>query len=139
MGGRAGGGPSRLQDKKKEGGEAEAGMKLCWTINGSHTGVPEGIRPEFSFTERKPPGSGELFRFLFHGAWDYYQTGLDLALIAFEAWFQSGRMPENCQLVLKTYGSPFRGAITRLGPRYAPWPGVLPGRGTFMLRVSWSC
>ena len=86
--------------------------------------VPEGIQPEFIYTERHMPGPDEPFRFLFHGAWDCCRKGLDLAFIAFEQWFQSGRMPPNVQLVLKTYSSPFRAALARLGPRYATLPGL---------------
>jgi glycosyltransferase involved in cell wall biosynthesis len=69
--------------------------------------VPEGIQPEFSFTERRTPGPDELFRFLFHGDWNNGRKGVDLVIGAWQKWFASGRMPANVQLVVKTYEAPF--------------------------------
>lgn len=89
--------------------------------------VPEGIQPEFTYTERVPPQLGAPFRFLFHGAWDCGRKGLDLVLIAFEEWFRSGRMPAECQLIVKTYEAPLPGPLLRLGVTHAPdleHPGI---------------
>ena len=68
----------------------------------------EGIDPAlFPFYQRKEPEPGEPFRFLFFGN-DFFGTrkGAGFIISAWNRWLQMGRMPQNCQLIIKTTGIP---------------------------------
>ena len=64
----------------------------------------EGCDPErFPFIERKAPGPGEPFVFLYVGN-DFFgvRKGACWAYSAWKKWLASGRMPVHCQLYMKT-------------------------------------
>lgn len=94
--------------------------------NGSIYIVPEGIQPEYTFAERRMPGSGEPFRFLFHGnCGDSLRKGPDIVVEAFKGWFRLNTMPKNAQLIIKTSEAPqFPEPVCRMGAVYDPrFPG----------------
>lgn len=65
---------------------------------------PEGIDPLlFPCHERKAPEDGQRFRFLYFGN-DFFGTrkGAGFVVSAWKAWMQSGDMPPNCELYMKT-------------------------------------
>ena len=65
---------------------------------------PEGIDPKlFPFHQRSAPGPDDPFRFLWVGSAGP-RKGHDLASLAWLRWLRSGRMPQNCQLYIKTSG-----------------------------------
>ena len=74
--------------------------------------IPKGICPELP--------SPSAFFFMARGT--AAEKDLTLRLSHSSNGSSSGRMPPNVQLVLKTYSSPFRAALTRLGPHYATSP-----------------
>lgn len=79
---------------------------------------PEGVDEKlFAFHQRRPPGPGETFTYLFCGTLDG-RKGYDICQRAFLAWMKGGRMPRNVQLIIKTTdavtvdGKDFRGVRT---------------------------
>ena len=65
---------------------------------------PEGINPDvFKFHERSKPAKTERFRFLFLGA-AVNRKGLSITGTCFNQWRDSGTMPDNAELYIKTSG-----------------------------------
>ena len=78
---------------------------------------PEGVDVEaFPFFQRKEPGPGDRFRFLFNGNIRDSTKGFGLAISAWRAWLTSGRAPAGTQFYVKTTGLP--------GPELSFYPAV---------------
>jgi glycosyltransferase involved in cell wall biosynthesis len=60
----------------------------------------------FPFYQRKEPGPGDRFRFLFNGNIRDSTKGFGLAISAWRTWLASGRMPPGTQFYVKTTGLP---------------------------------
>jgi glycosyltransferase involved in cell wall biosynthesis len=88
--------------------------RFCKEVYRQFYGGPIEISPEgvdsirYPFYQRKTPGPGEPFRFLFLGAWDNRKGG-PLVETAFRGLLSEGKMPPNWQLRLKISGVKLNG------------------------------